>query len=129
MSETLRLFSHTARQTFDLNHEERTQLNTILDLLIPSDQDFPPPSSLHLLDDFLLQLRTTARHKTTTMLGERQLRSVLHELNVSAGGDFCQVDAEKQQRLLRNLEHHDPAFFQALWTLANHSYYKLLAIR
>jgi hypothetical protein len=130
MSEMLQLSPPRVRKhTIELSFDERTQLNAILDLLIPSDKDFPPPSSLHLIDVFLRQLHPTAEHKATLMLNEHRLRTTLKELNVSAGGNFCTVNIEKQQRLLRALEHQEPALFETLWTLVNHSYYKLLATR
>ncbi|GAC1359844.1 MAG: hypothetical protein NVS2B12_38470 [Ktedonobacteraceae bacterium] len=130
MSEMLRFTPQPFKQRVELSQEERAQLNTIIDLLIPSDKDFPPPSSLQLIDELLYHLlpRTTGR-KATLLLNEKRLRSALKELNLSAGGDFCKASLERQQYLLRYLEHRDPAFFQSLWTLVNHSYYTLLASR
>jgi Gluconate 2-dehydrogenase subunit 3 len=113
-----------AKQTIELSVEERRQLNTIIDLLIPSDQDFPPPSSLHLIDEVLQHLLPGAG----LMLNEKHLRAVMRDLNASAGGNFCHISMETQQALLRHLEQREPATFQALWTLANHSYYTRLAI-
>jgi hypothetical protein len=113
-----------AKQTIELSVEERRQLNTIIDLLIPSDQDFPPPSSLHLIDEVLQHLLPGSG----LMLNEKHLRAVMRDLNASAGGNFCHISMEKQQVLLRRLEQREPATFQALWTLANHSYYTRLAI-
>ncbi len=115
------------KQVVELSYEERAQLNTIIDLLIPSDEDFPPPSSLHLIDEFLHHLLPRIDNSTTRMLNAKRLRSVLHDLNTSAGGRFCSASVEKQQMLLRHLERREPALFQALWALANHSYYKQLA--
>ena len=129
MSDMLRLTQTFRKQKIELSAIERAQLNTIIDLLIPSDQDFPAPSSLPLIDEFLHHLQPKAEHKATLMLNEKRLRTALHELNVSAGGNFCQASPEKQQSLLRLLEKRDPAFFQALWTLVNHSYYTMLANR
>jgi hypothetical protein len=129
MSEMLQLSPRVSKHTIELSCDERTQLNAILDLLIPSDKDFPPPSSLPLIDVFLRQLHPTAGHKATLMLDERRLRTTLKELNVSAGGNFCTANTEKQQKLLRALEHQKPALFETLWALVNHSYYKLLATR
>jgi hypothetical protein len=118
-----------AKQTIELSFDERRQLNTIIDLLIPSDQDFPPPSSLHLIDEVLQHLLPSAGSKTALMLSEKRLRAVMRELNASAGGNFCHISVEKQQALLRLLEQREPAIFQALWTFANHSYYTRLAIQ
>ncbi len=115
------------KRVVELSYEERTQLNTIIDLLIPSDEDFPPPSSLHLIDEFLHHLLPSIDNSTTRMLNAKRLRSVLRDLNISAGGRFCSASVEKQQTLLRLLERREPALYQALWTLANHSYYKQLA--
>lgn len=129
MSNMLRLTPPSRKQKIELSIEERAQLNTIIDLLIPSDKDFPPPSSLELVDEFLHYLRPKAAHKMTLMLNEKRLRTALKELNLSAGGNFCLANTEKQQSLLRHLEQRDPAFFQALWTLVNHSYYAMLATR
>ncbi|GCF08037.1 hypothetical protein [Dictyobacter arantiisoli] len=129
MSDMLRLTTTFRKQKIDLSIDERTQLNVIIDLLIPSDQDFPPPSSLHLIDELLLHLLPRTGRKSTLMLSEKRLRTALIELNLSAGGNFCLASTEKQQSLLRHLEYRDPAFFQALWTLVNHSYYAILAQR
>ncbi len=127
MSDTTLRTSTKQRQVVEFSHEERAQLDTIIDLLIPSDEDFPPPSSLHLIDEFLLHLLPRVDNSTTRMLNAKRLRSVLRDLNTSAGGRFCSVSVEKQQTLLRHLERREPAIFQALWALANHSYYKQLA--
>jgi hypothetical protein len=108
-----------------LSHEEKAQLNTIIDLLIPSDENFPPPSSLHLIDEFLFHL---SPRYTSRMLDVKRLRAVLHDFNISAGGNFCKASLENQHILLRRLERHDPAVFQEIWNLANHSYYTRLAI-
>ena len=117
------------KQAIELSFEERRQLNTIIDLLIPSDQDFPPPSSLHLIDEVLQHLLPGMGNKSALVLNEKRLHTVMRELNTSAGGNFCHVSAEKQQVLLRLLEQREPAIFQALWALANHSYYTHLAIQ
>jgi hypothetical protein len=129
MSDMLRLKPMVRKRTIELSHEERAQLNTIVDLLIPSDNDFPPPSSLHLVDELLHHLRSTGEYKATLTLSEHRLRAVLQDLNTAAGGNFCQASSEKQHTLLRLLEYQDLAFFQTLWTLVNHTYYKLLATR
>jgi hypothetical protein len=115
------------KQAIELSYEERIELNAIIDLLIPSDEDFPPPSSLHLIDEFLHYLLPTVDNSTTKMLNAKRLRSILRDLNISAGGHFCSVGVEKQQMLLRLLERREPALYQALWALANHSYYKQFA--
>jgi len=115
------------KQGVELSYEERIQLNTIIDLLIPSDEDFPAPSSLHLIDDFLHHLSPSAESSATKMLSIKRLHTVLRDLNISAGGLFCAVSTEKQQKLLMLLERREPAVYQALWTLASHSYYKHLA--
>ena len=129
MSEMLQLRPPVRKKPIELSHEEQAQLNTIIDLLIPSDNDFPPPSSLHLVDELLGHLRSIGEHKATLSLSEHRLRAVLQDLNTAAGGNFCQVSSEKQHTLLRLLEYQDLAFFQTLWTLVNHTYYKLLATR
>ncbi|GCE03120.1 hypothetical protein [Dictyobacter aurantiacus] len=129
MNDVLRFAPTFRKAPAELSLEEQAQLNTIIDLLIPSDKDFPPPSSLHLIDDILLHISPRAGRKNTPMLSEKRLRTALHELNLSADGNFCLASTEKQQSLLRHLEYRDPAFFQALWTLVNHSYYALLATR
>ena len=84
MSEMLRVAPPLRRQAIELSFDEQAQLNTIIDLLIPSDKDFPPPSSLPLIDDFLHHLRPTSEHKATLMLSERRLRAFIQELNVAA---------------------------------------------
>jgi hypothetical protein len=105
------------------------QLAAIIDLLIPSDKDFPPPSSLPLIDELLRHLLPNAEHKTTLLLSEKRLRAVLREMDLAADGNFCLACKDKQQALLRLLEQRDPAFFQALWTFVNHIYYTLMAKR
>ncbi len=129
MSEKLRLRAMARKRTIELSHEEQVQLNTIIDLLIPSDNDFPPPSSLHLVDELVHHLRPTGEYKATLTLSEPRLRAALQDLNTAAGGNFSQASPEKQHTLLRLLEYQDLAFFQTLWTLVNHTYYKLLATR
>lgn len=129
MNDMLRLAPTFRKTRVELSNEEQAQLNTIIDLLIPSDKDFPPPSSLDLIDDILLHVSPRVGRKNTPMLSEKRLRTALNELNLSADGNFCLASTEMQQSLLRHLEYRDPAFFQALWTLVNHSYYALLATR
>jgi hypothetical protein len=130
MSDMLQLAAAGSRKRLiELSHEERMQLTAIIDLLIPSDKDFPPPSSLPLIDELLRHLLPNAEHKTTLLLSEKRLRTVLHDMNISADGNFCQASKDKQQLLLRHLEYRDPAFFQALWTFVNHIYYALMAKR
>ncbi len=125
MSEIILRTPPPRKQKIELSPEECNQLNAIIDLLIPSDKDFPPPSSLHLIDTFLHHLLLS---KTTTLvLSEKRLRMVLCELNASADGNFCSVSVEKQHMILNHFERQDPALFQTLWTLANHSYYTQLA--
>ncbi len=127
MSEITLRMPRKHKQAIELSYEERMELNTIIDLLIPSDEDFPPPSSLHLIDEFLYHLLPTVDNGTTRMLNAKRLRTVLRDLNASAGGHFCSAGLEKQQKLLKLLERHEPALYQTLWTLASHSYYKQLA--
>lgn len=115
------------RQPTEFSSEERTQLTTIIDLLIPADDTFPTPSSLHLIDEFLSYLNPSSNSISPQMLTSKRLRAVLRDLNTSSGGRFCSAPKEKQQALLQSLEQRDPAFFQSLWTLANHSYYTHLA--
>ncbi|GCE46710.1 gluconate 2-dehydrogenase subunit 3-like protein [Thermosporothrix hazakensis] len=127
MRETYRGTPTLQRRHAELSFEERAQLNAVIDLLIPSDGDFPPPSSLHLIDELLIHLHPCQKSQAPRMLTVKRLRLLLHELNISAGGDFCRASPEKQQSLLKQLEWRNPAFFQELWTLANHSYYTRLA--
>ena len=117
-----------SRRTVDLSGDERCQLNTIIDLLIPADEDFPPPSSLQLIDEFLFHLLPHAANSRTPMLHIQRLRTVLRDLTTFAGGNFCKAPLEKQKALLKHLEMRDPAFFQTLLTLVSHSYYSRLAI-
>lgn len=127
MSDTTLRMPRKSKHTIELSYEERMELNTIIDLLIPSDEHFPPPSSLHLIDEFLYHLLPAVDNSTTKMLNAKRLRTVLRDLNTSAGGRFCSASVEKQQGLLRLLERREPAIYQALWALASHSYYKQLA--
>src|SRR5436190_24269892 len=101
MSEMLQLRPAVRKKPIELSHEEQAQLNTIIDLLIPSDRDFPPPSSLHLVDELLHHLHSTDEYKATLTLSQHRLRTVLQELNIAAGGNFYQASPEKQHTLLR----------------------------
>ena len=127
MSERVLHVQRPSRQAIVLNAEERILLNTIIDRLIPSDEEFPPPSSLHLLDEFIHNLLPSNASKTTLMLNEKRLHALFSDLNREAGGSFCHANVETQERLLKSLERREPAFYQELWTLANHSYYTRLA--
>ncbi len=127
MSEMILRVSPPRNQKIELSPEERTQLNAFIDLLIPSDKDFPPPSSLHLIDAFLNHLSPNKSNRMSSLLSEKRLRTALRELNASADGNFCGVSLERQHTILRHFERRDPALFQTLWTLANHSYYSRLA--
>ena len=127
MSNIILRKSEKHKHAIELSYEERIELNTIIDLLIPADEDFPPPSSLHLIDEFLHYLLPAVNNSTTKMLNAKRLHNILRDLNTSAGGRFCSVSIEKQQMLLRLLERREPALYQALWALANHSYYKQFA--
>jgi len=113
----------------EFSHEERAQLDTIIDLLIPPDDNFPAPSSLHLTDFFLRNLLPGTANGNSLLLTQQLLRTVLCDLNAAAGGCFSKVNPERQQILLKQLERRDPAFFQTLWTLVNYSYYTHLAIQ
>ena len=114
-------------QNIELTHGERKQLNIIIDLLIPSDKDYPPPSSLHLLDVFLHHIQSN--RTSTLLLSSKRLHAVLHEMNAMADGDFCDVSKERQQNILRYIEQCNPALFQTMLTFANHSYYSQLGLR
>jgi len=127
MNETILRVVPPRTQKIELSSDERSQLNAFIDLLIPSDKDFPPPSSLHLLDAFLTHLLPTKADRMSLLLSEKRLRTALRELNAAADGNFCGVDSERQHAILRHFERRDPALFQTLWTLANHSYYSRLA--
>ena len=117
----------TRKQKIELSLEECNQLNAFIDLLIPADKDFPPPSSLHLIDTFLNHLSTSRYDRMTSLLSEKRLHTTLRDLNVLAGGNFCGVGLERQHAILKHFERREPALFQTLWTLANHSYYSRLA--
>lgn len=123
---------HTAqgcKKVIEFTREERSLLNAVIDLIIPSDEHFPPPSSLQLTDELLRHLQPHIASHLNLMLSCEHLRTMLHKLNIAAEGHFCALNTEKQQVLLSNLEQQDPATFQALWTLVNHSYYSHLALR
>jgi len=117
----------TRSQKIELSPEERSQLNAFIDLLIPADKDFPPPSSLHLIDAFLNHLTPSKTDKMSLLLSEKRLHAALGDLNASAGGNFCGVSSEQQHTILKHFEQREPALFQTLWTLVNHSYYSRLA--
>jgi hypothetical protein len=116
------------KHSIQLTPEEKTLLNTVIDLMIPADDQFPPPSSLHLIDELLRHLRPSIASHINLMLNEQRLRNILSNLNHAADGNFCKRSQEEQKLLLNDLEYQDPVSFQALWTLVNHSYYAHLAI-
>lgn len=115
------------QQIFELSPEERTQLNAIIDILIPADKEFPPPSSLHLIDELLSYLKPGSSNKSPSIMNIQRLRAILRDLNSSARGSFSEASAEIQHAMLIQLERREPAYFQALWVLASHSYYARLA--
>jgi hypothetical protein len=117
------------KQGIELTVEERRLLNTVIDLIIPADDYFPPPSSLHLIDELLRHLLPDLANHMSLLLSEERLRAVLRDLDISAGGNFCKLGQDKQKILLQRLEQRDPVCFQALWTLVNHSYYSHLAMQ
>ncbi len=127
MSEMMLRAVPPRKQKIELSPEERTQLNVFIDLLIPADKDFPPPSSLHLLDTFLTHLSPGTHNRVSSLLSVKRLRTALRDLNTLADGNFCGASLERQQATLRHFERREPALFQTLWTLANHSYYSRLA--
>ncbi len=127
MSEMMLRVLPPRTRKIELSPDERTQLNAFIDLLIPSDKDFPPPSSLHLIDTFLNHLSISKYDKMSLLLSEKRLRTALRDLNVSADGNFCGASLERQHAIVRHFEQREPALFQTLWTLANHSYYSCLA--
>lgn len=113
-------------QNIELTHDERRQLNTIIDLLIPSDTEYPAPSSLHLIDIFLRHLQSN--RTSTLLLSSTRLHALLREMNALADGDFCRASKERQHAILRYVEQCNPALFQTILTLVNHSYYSQLAL-
>lgn len=129
MSDNILFKPRGRKKTIQLSQEERTLLNTILDLMIPADEHFPPPSSLHLLDELLPHLIPAISNHISFMLNEERLRTVLRDLNMAAEGNFCQLCPDQQKQLLNRFEQRYPVCFQALWTLVNHSYYSHLATK
>lgn len=123
----LRVPASRQPEAYKLSREERSQLNAIMDLLIPADDVFPPPSSLNLIDEIIPYLAPTRFNKASLVFSIEQLRAVLRDMNRAARGSFCTASRELQHMLLRQLEQRDPAFFQALWNLTNHSYYTRMA--
>lgn len=117
------------KHVVELTTAERKLLNTVIDLLIPSDDYFPPPSSLHLIDELLRHLLPDIANHMSLLLSEEHLHAILRDLNISAGGNFLALGQDKQRSLLKQLEQRDPVCFQALWTLLNHSYYAHLAMQ
>jgi hypothetical protein len=128
MSEKILFKPLGRKRKIELSHEERATLNAVIDLIIPSDDYFPPPSSLPLIDELLRHLIPDAANHISLILNEDRLRHALHELNIAAGGNFCKQSTEKQKQILDGFEQHDPVCFQTLTTLVNHSYYSHLAI-
>jgi hypothetical protein len=128
MSEKILFKPLGRRRKIELSYEERATLNAVIDLIIPSDDHFPPPSSLHLIDELLRHLVPDVANHISLILNEDGLRQALRDLNAAAGGEFCRLSMEKQKQLLKRFEQHDPIRFDTLTTLVNHSYYSHLAI-
>ncbi len=129
MSEKILFKPQFRKRTVELSYEERAVLNSVIDLIIPADEHFPPPSSLHLIDNLLHHLIPDAANHINLVLNEKRLHCLLHDLNAAADGDFCKLSLEAQKWLLNRLEKREPVIFQALWTLVNHSYYAHLATK
>jgi hypothetical protein len=128
MSEKILFKPLGRKRKIELSYEERATLNAVIDLIIPSDDHFPPPSSLHLIDELLRYLIPNVANHISLILNEERLRHALHDLNAAADGKFCKLSTERQKQLLNRFEQHDPVGFQTLTTLVNHSYYSHLAI-
>lgn len=129
MSDAFFRKTQRCKQKIEFTREEKAMLNTVIDLIIPSDEHFPPPSSLSLSDELVRHLQPGISNYLSLMLDQERLRTMLSTLNISADGHFCKLEQEQQQSLLNSLEQQDPASFQALWTLVNHSYYAHMAMR
>lgn len=128
MSEKILFKPLGRKRKIELSYEERATLNAVIDLIIPSDDHFPPPSSLHLIDELLRHLIPDVANHISLILNEERLHHALHDLNVAADGQFSKLSTERQKQLLNHFEQHDPVCFQTLTTLVNHSYYSHLAI-
>jgi D-ribose pyranose/furanose isomerase RbsD len=128
MSEKILFKPLGRKRKIELSQEERATLNAVIDLIIPSDDYFPPPSSLPLIDELLRHLVPDVANHISLILNEGRLRHALHEINIAADGNFCKLSPERQKQILSSFEQHDPVCFQTLTTLVNHSYYSHLAI-
>jgi hypothetical protein len=128
MSEKILFKPLGRRRKIELSPEEQATLNAVIDLIIPSDDYFPPPSSLPLIDELLRHLIPDVANHISLILDEERLRQALCDLNVAAGGAFSKLSTEKQKQILNSFEQHDPICFETLTTLVNHSYYSHLAI-
>lgn len=128
MSEKILFKPLGRKRKIELTYEERATLNAVIDLIIPADDYFPPPSSLHLIDELLRHLIPDVANHISLILNEDRLRQALNDLNVAADGKFYKLSVEKQKQLLDRFEQRDPVCFQTLTTLVNHSYYSHLAI-
>lgn len=128
MSEKILFKPLGRKRKIELSHEDRATLNAVIDLIIPSDDYFPPPSSLPLIDELLHHLIPDVANHISLILNENRLRHALHDLNIAANGNFCKLSTERQKQILNRFEQHDPVCFQTLTTLVNHSYYSHLAI-
>jgi hypothetical protein len=128
MSEKILFKPLGRKRKIELSYEERATLNAVIDLIIPSDDYFPPPSSLPLIDELLRHLIPDVANHISLILNEERLRHALHDLNAAADSKFYKLSTERQKQLLNRFEQHDPVCFQTLTTLVNHSYYSHLAI-
>ena len=95
--------------------ERRDLLALVLDTLVPASDEFPAAGSVAL--DHVLTI-ARASEEVAGLLS--RALSLLEEAVRSAGvGNFRELDADGQERALRQVEAADPAAFE---TLVRHTY-------
>lgn len=106
-----------------LSAAERATLAAALDALLPPQGAFPAPSSIRLIDDFIIPRvpLAGAQPPPYPRLTNDDLRAIVQSLvDATATGDANDVD---MTAVLQALEQADPARFTALWRLAVFGYY------
>jgi hypothetical protein len=98
-----------------LNDEERRTLEMALDALLPASGSFPAPSSIRVIEDFIIPRLAPAGSLPVPYPGltAEDLKAILLRLD----GDGAMTAA------LEQLETEFPVAFKGLWALAVYGYY------
>jgi hypothetical protein len=93
-------------------------LNTLLDALIPLDDSFPSPSSVHVVEHFVANALAEGSPVTPGLMPTEEFLSRIDELEAATS-----FENGTAVQTLERLEVSDPPFFRHLLILAYHGYY------